>query len=210
MFEALEGGGLAGMYLVRHGETVWNRMGRLQGQADSPLTARGVKQAVALGDLLRVLVGEQDVRLLASPLPRAHQTAVLIAEAMGRDPASITLDGRLKEITLGVRDGYEGWGALDRDFPEEAERRRADPWHYVHPGGESSELVRVRVSPVLAEVMGHPIPSVVIAHGVVNKILRGIHLKLSADAIFALDRPQDVVHRFHADGIDTHQAEPVD
>ncbi len=197
------------MYLVRHGETVWNRMGRLQGQADSPLTVLGVRQATALGDLLRDLVGQREVRLIASPLPRAHQTAVLVAEAMGRDPATIALDDRLKEITLGLRDGYPGWGALDRDFPEEAARRRADPWHYVHPEGESSEMVRIRLAPVLAEVMAHPIPSVVVAHGVVNKILRGIHLRLSTDAVFALDRPQDVVHHFHAKGVDSHQAEPV-
>ena len=42
----------ATIYLLRHGETVWNREGRLQGQRDSPLTARGIAQAGALGDLL--------------------------------------------------------------------------------------------------------------------------------------------------------------
>ena len=62
------------IYLVRHGETVWNQAGRQQGQLDSPLTPKGVEQARAAGRMLqRILPDELDVVLETSPLGRAGQ-----------------------------------------------------------------------------------------------------------------------------------------
>ena len=63
-------------YLLRHGETVWNRIGRLQGQIDVPLTRLGLIQAEAMGRTLSEILetGEQSgpVRMIASPLGRAR------------------------------------------------------------------------------------------------------------------------------------------
>ncbi|WP_415379678.1 histidine phosphatase family protein [Halosimplex sp. TS25] len=76
----------ATVLLVRHGETIWNRDGRIQGWADSTLTERGREQARALGSHLD---SEYDLdRLVASDLQRTRETAALLDEAgIGPDPA---------------------------------------------------------------------------------------------------------------------------
>lgn len=182
------------IYLIRHGETVWNRQGRLQGHLDSPLTLTGARQAEAHGRRLRTLLGTDTLPVIASPLGRTRQTTALICDAAGLSYEAVQFDERLQEITLGEHDGYHGWEALDRDFPEHAAARRAAPWHYQHPGGESTEMVRDRLIPVLDELRAAETAHIVIAHSVVNKILRGIYLGLSEEECFALDRPQ---HGFH-------------
>lgn len=188
----------ATLYLVRHGETVWNRAGRLQGQMDVPLTRLGLAQAEAVGRSLSQTLDGSRPRIVSSPLGRARQTASVIAEHLGIGYEAIEFEPRLMEITLGDRDGYPGWGALDRDFPEEAEARRRDPWNYRHPNGESSQMVQDRVRPVLAGLRAAGGVCVVVAHGVVNKIIRGLYLNLTVEQTFALDRPQDAYFRLQA------------
>lgn len=188
----------ATIYLLRHGETTWNRAGRLQGQLDAPLTRLGLAQVDAAGRTLASILNGAAFRLVASPLGRTRQSAAIIAEHLGVDYDTILWDDRLKEITLGDRDGFPGWGALDRAFPEEAARRNADPWHYRHPNGESSQDVQDRVRPFLSECHAAGGVHVVVAHGVVNKVLRGLYLGLTHEQTFALDRPQDAFHRLEA------------
>lgn len=186
------------VYLVRHGETVWNRAGRLQGQLDAPLTRLGLAQAAAVGQTLATLLNGAPFQISASPLGRTAQSAAIITEILGRDFEAIRWDHRLKEITLGDRDGYPGWTAMDRDFPEEAAKRNADPWNYRHPNGESSQDVQNRVRPVLAEIETQGGIHVIVAHGVVNKIWRGLYHDLTPEQTFALDRPQNAFFRLEA------------
>lgn len=188
----------ATIYLLRHGETTWNRAGRLQGQLDAPLTRLGLAQVDAAGRTLASLLNGTGFRLVASPLGRTRQSATIVAEHLGVDYDAIEWDERLKEITLGDWDGYHGWGALDRDFPHEAERRNADPWNYRYPNGESSQDVQDRVRPFLAECHAAGGVHVVVAHGVVNKVMRGLYLGLTREQTFALDRPQDAFHRLES------------
>ena len=62
------------LYLVRHGETTWNREGRMQGQGDSPLTERGIEQARRIGRTLeRLLDGRMPAVMVTSPLGRARR-----------------------------------------------------------------------------------------------------------------------------------------
>lgn len=181
-------------FLVRHGETIWNREGRLQGHLDSPLTLTGIRQAEAHGRKLAELVAGESLHLHASPLGRTRQTAAILCEIAGLDYAEIRFDARLKEITLGEHDGYPGWEALDRDFPELARERKADPWNYQHPGGESSEMVRRRLRPFIEEQRAKGGTHLIVGHGVTNKVIRGIYLGLSEEECFALDRRQDGFH----------------
>lgn len=209
-FRRLDEPHMSTIYLIRHGETVWNRQGRLQGQLDSPLTLRGVAQAEAVARRLAELLGDEKPRLLASPLGRTKQTAAIIADSLGAGWHEVAFDDRLLEITLGDHDGYHGWEALDRDFPEHAARRQADPWHYRHPNGESSQMVQDRVRPLLEELTRTPGHHVVVAHGVVNKIVRGLYLGLGPEETFRLDRPQDSFHRLSGGRVDVvHAIEPA-
>lgn len=190
------------IYLIRHGETTWNRIGRLQGQADSPLTLRGTKQAEAVGQALRAELAGGSFKFWASPLPRTRQTAAIICDIIEHDYETITFDDRLLEITLGDRDGYQGWRELARDFPKEAEIRRKDPWNFRHPNGESSQMVQGRVRPILREWKMAGGVHVVVSHGVAIKILRGLQLNLNEAETFALNRPQEAFHRLRDDRID--------
>jgi len=186
------------IYLIRHGETVWNRIGRLQGQLDAPLTHVGLAQAHAIGRDLKDLLNGAAPTMVASPLGRTRQSAAIIAEHLEIDFDTIAMDPRLMEITLGEHDGYPGWAAIDRDHPHLAEERRRDPWNFRHPGGESSQMVQDRVRPVVEALKATSGTHVVVAHGVVNKIVRGLYLGLTPEQTFALDRPQNAYFRLEA------------
>lgn len=189
------------IYLLRHGETVWNRIGRLQGQIDVPLTRLGLSQADAMGRTLKEVLGTQPDHLISSPLGRTRQTASIVAEHLGLHFDHIETDPRLMEITLGDFDGAPGWDWINAQLsPEDLDRYHADRWNFRYPNGESSQDVQNRVGPVLEEVRARGGTSVIVAHGVVNKILRGLHLNLSQDQTFALDRPQDAFFRLHPGG----------
>ena len=190
------------IYLVRHSETTWNRIGRLQGRADSPLTLHGTKQAEAAGRCLRPCLVGKDFSVWSSPQRRSRQTAAIICDIIDHDYEDVIIDDRLMDISLGDRDGYVGWHALARDFPDEAEERRRDPWHYCHPNGESSHMVQERVRPLFETWRSAGGTHLVVSHGVPIKILRGLHLGLNEAETYALDRAQDVVHRLSGTVID--------
>src|SRR5579864_3425707 len=94
------------IFLVRHGETEWNRARRYQGWSDSPLTARGVAQAAAIGRGLATIPEAVGAAIVASPLGRARRTAEIIAECL-QYKAPIRFDDRLREISLGSWDGLD-------------------------------------------------------------------------------------------------------
>ena len=94
------------LFLVRHGETMWNRERRLQGHQDAPLTRIGVEQALRVGRTLRGYVGDPgDCQVLVSPLGRCRQTAALICEELDFDYRHCRFDDAIKEIGWGVWDG---------------------------------------------------------------------------------------------------------
>jgi len=84
------------VYLVRHGETVWNAERRIQGQSDSPLTEKGEQQAWQVGERVKHL---GITHIIASDLGRTRRTAEIIADACG---CSVMLDARLRELNMGV------------------------------------------------------------------------------------------------------------
>lgn len=117
--------------LVRHGETIWNRWGKIQGQLDSPLSPEGISQAKTLAERLRL---EQFDILVSSDLGRAITTARCIATHTGR---TASVDTRLRERHYGIFQG------MTRDeaksvYPHEY-ARHDESASYAIPGGESTE-----------------------------------------------------------------------
>ncbi len=93
------------LYYIRHGETDWNVAGRLQGQRDIPLNARGREQASHCGDILRDLFAREgrDAASLdyqSSPLLRARQSMELARAALGLAADGYRTDPALSEICL--------------------------------------------------------------------------------------------------------------
>ena len=136
------------LVLIRHAETLWNREGRLQGTADSPLTSEGSEQARHLGPAMSSLAIEH---ALTSDLSRARATAELAG--LG----SATPDSAWREADLG-----DWTGQLVTDIPDEAFRawRRGE---LSPPNGEGHDQVRERVADALARLDGHN--TAVVTHG---------------------------------------------
>ncbi len=180
------------IYLVRHGETEWNRIGRMQGQLDAPLTTRGEAQARAVGETLAEL-GVDGFDLVASPLGRTRATAAIIARALDRDPEAMTTDERLMEMTWGDWDGLSRAEIEARD-PGAWARRKADRWNYPPPGGgESYAMLARRVGDWLAGLDPER-PLVTVTHGGTGRVVRGLYGGLSQAETLAQEEPQDAIH----------------
>jgi uncharacterized phosphatase len=139
------------LYLVRHGETDWNRQHRIQGLTDIPLNATGRKQARAAGKLLARRAWDG---IYASPLSRATETASIIAAETGlAEPRSVAA---LVERNYGDAEGLN-FIEIDRRYPNRSEV----------PGQESRAEVIERVVPALRELAtAHPGESlIVVSHG---------------------------------------------
>ena len=180
------------IWLVRHGETEWNLEQRHQGRLDSPLTGRGRRQAVALGERLRTAFATDRIdRILTSPLGRARDTAEILAATLELDPSCIAVDARLREISWGTWDGMTA-GEIDRAFPGERDRRRLDRWAYVPVAGESYAMAGERVRE-LFDALSPRHRYLVVGHGAVNRVIRGLCRGLTESEILDLDEPQDAV-----------------
>jgi len=154
---------------VRHGETAWNAVSRLQGQLDIDLNARGRWQAQRAG---QALADSGITTIYCSDLRRAHDTALAIAQHSGIAAAALRLEPGLRERSFGSFQGltYDEVGQL---HPEEALRwKQRDP-HWAPPGGESPTAVHQRVSATLYAIAAqHPGEHIaLVSHGGVLDML---------------------------------------
>jgi broad specificity phosphatase PhoE len=154
------------LYYIRHGETEWNALGKLQGTQDVPINERGWAQAAQAGKILSGLLlhdGHDKVSMpfVASPLGRARKTMELVRETLQLPPQVYTIDERLREIGYGEWEGSTLAEAEARDARLFA-RRLADKWTMAAPGGESYAQVQSRVSAWYFELNAD---TVAVAHG---------------------------------------------
>ena len=181
---------LGPIYLIRHGETVWNRASRLQGHKDTPLTMKGVKQAQSLGFALKgVLKNKTPGFFYSSPIGRAKQTAAIISDIIDFDIERIEYKPSLKEITFGDWDGLNMQEILAQ-YKTSWEKRKTDKWNTSPPNGESFQEAKKRVTHLLDEIANQQ-DVVIVAHGSLNKIIRGCWRNLSEAETLPLDEPQD-------------------
>lgn len=131
--------------IIRHGETEWNRVGRYQGQNDSPLTERGIRQAKAISERL----SHQHFDLMvSSDLGRAVDTARIIAEP--HPTLKRERDERLRERDFGMLTALTRVEALEKHPVEEEGYLTGGP-HYRIPGGESLHDVYERCGIALSD-----------------------------------------------------------
>jgi broad specificity phosphatase PhoE len=183
------------IFLLRHGETVWNRERRVQGQQDSPLTPLGVEQARRYGQRLQAVLQPVDgYRLVASPLGRALHTATIVAETLGRAAHEIATDDRLKEMAWGRWDGMTA-AEIEAQDPELWQARIDDRWTRPPPGGgETQQDILDRATDWLASIET-PARLVVVAHGALGRAIRCAYERLPPAAMLDLDQPQDAFFR---------------
>ena len=159
-------------FFVRHGETDWNREGRLQGQRDIPLNGRGRDQAASVGRILGRLIRRRgldpaDLDFVASPLGRTRATMELLRPAAGLPIQGYRLEDRLKEIAFGDWEGST-WPEIKAVDPTAYAERKRSKWKYAAPGGESYADVVERVRPWIETVKDN---AVVVSHGGVARAI---------------------------------------
>lgn len=156
------------LYLMRHGETLWNAEGRLQGALHSALSARGRRQARWQAQLVAGTPGQR----LSSPQGRARQTARLVF-----GPGAFRSDPALAEIGIGA------WaGRRLADLQAGAPELFAGPplaWYDACPAGEGLAALALRCRRFLDGLQG---PALIVSHGITLRMLR----------LVALDQP---IHR---------------
>ncbi|MCO4846414.1 MAG: histidine phosphatase family protein [Yoonia sp.] len=158
------------LYILRHGETVWNAENRMQGELNSPLTRKGEAQAANQGKILHDL-DLAGFLMISSPQGRAVQTAGIALGAIAQD---VTTDHRLREIGVG------DWSGLCRDNLPLGDGPDALIAQYeAAPNGEGMAAVAVRAAAFLADLKG---PAVLVTHGITSRVLRQM---IAGDAAIA-------------------------
>ena len=186
------------LYLARHGETEANSEHRFSGKRDTPLTEKGLGQAHAIGEILKHEVGMRPrLAFVASPLARAQLTMEIVLSVLGVAENDFATDPRLQEIDLGEWDQLTDEEARARN-PALFDARMADKWNMRVPGGENYEEVAARAA---AWVRGIRTDTFAVSHGALTRILRGLFLGLSWQAMSELDEPQGVVFRIQGNTV---------
>ena len=174
------------LLILRHGETEWNLAGRMQGERDSPLTARGRAQAATQQCLLQRF-GIEGWTPWTSPQGRALATAQI---ALGPRAAELRPDARLREITMGAwtaRKRSEIAATVPHLFRTEADLS----WYDHAPGGEGLESLYARTGAFLSDL---DTPAVIVTHGITSRMLRCHALGLEPGAFDTLPGGQGVVY----------------
>ena len=155
----------ARLFLVRHGQSTWNKEHRIQGQLDPPLSAEGRRQAELLG--LR-LAGRAFAAVYASDLERAFATAEIVGAAVGIAPQP---SENLREVFLGEWEGRTT-EEIAAQYPAAWAAWVDEPDWDVVPGGEGAGPFEVRVAGALDGIVArHPHGDVlVVTHGGVIQV----------------------------------------
>ncbi|WP_138934181.1 histidine phosphatase family protein [Roseovarius arcticus] len=149
------------IWFLRHGQTEWNLAGRIQGRLDSPLTALGRAQAQQQARLIQIIAARVAFGgggIYVSPLGRARQTAALALAGY-----ETVMDARLSEIDTGAWEGR-----LKAELPHGANDLEI---YAAAPDGEGLEALIARVRTFGDTLAG---PSIVVAHGLLGQVLRGL------------------------------------
>lgn len=180
------------LYITRHGETEWNKEGRLQGWKNSNLTEHGRNNAQLLGERLKNVDFEA---IFSSPSGRTQETTDLIR---GDREIPVIYDDNLKEIHMGDWEGKVREDIIEK-YPNEFYAFWHDPVNYTPIGGETFEELRSRAEKVLQRIK-EEIPSgniLIVTHAIMIKtlftIFKGQSVKNLWDPPFIHDTSLTVV-----------------
>lgn len=168
------------MFLVRHAESTWNPMKKIQGQRDPQLSKYGKKEA---GLLAKRFKGLSFDAVYASPLRRAYQTAEIV---VGKK-TKVVLEEGLNEISLGDWEG-KTLHSIRKEYGEMFDRWAVRPTRIRVPGGEDFKAFVKRVKHTLRSIeSAHEGGNVlVVSHGGVISTYATLVLNLPPDDVWCL------------------------
>ncbi len=145
------------LILIRHGETLWNKEGRVQGTSDVELNAAGKKQA----ELLALSLKDHPLEAIhASPLKRARQTAEIINEFHHLD---IQTHWDLMEMDQGDFEGFS-FKELMINEKEFLQKWISDPVSVKMPNGESLSELQKRAWSAMEEIISKSQNALIVSH----------------------------------------------
>lgn len=157
------------IYLVRHGETDYNKNKVFQGQIDSHLTDEGIQQAK---DLAKRLKDCKISKIYCSTLARARDTAKIISEVLKVDVVESPL---LKEQSLGVWEGKNKQEVI-KDLKDKY-GSLMDKKEIIPPQGEGFEKVEERSIPFIEKAIKESSGNIlVVGHALLNRVIIGYYL----------------------------------
>ncbi len=167
------------LIIIRHGETTWNHLHKIQGRADIPLSGLGKKQASLLGN--RFSKARIDV-IYSSKLQRSIKTAKAVASHHPHIKVASTKC--LNEMDWGKWEGLN-FDQIAKRFPKEFEARKRDKYHVAPPNGESSADLKKRIMPFLKGILEkHARHTVlIVGHAGMNRVIVGAILGWSKQKI---------------------------
>jgi len=185
------------LFLVRHGETHFNREDRIGG--DSDLTDQGREQANALAEhfaTIRIPI------IFTSNYKRTLQTAAPIAER--QDPCSIIALPEFNEIHAGICEGMT-YEEIRQKMPHVARARGPNKYRYIYPEGEGYKTMEDRVHRGLKKVFflnNYDENIMIVGHRAVNRMILSSFLSRQEEEIPYIYMPQD---RYYHIQIDPHK-----
>lgn len=177
------------IFFVRHGQTEWNSVQRMQGRWNSDLDGLGREQADANGRLLAPMGIEA---IFSSPLDRARQTTEIIRRHVR---APVIYDERIVEWDCGDWSGHLLSDVMER-WPKEYAALLSDPFHYRGPNCENYPDLFERARPFVEDAMAHRAETLaIVSHGMIGKVMASILLQLREEETLAIFQPNDAVFR---------------
>jgi broad specificity phosphatase PhoE len=143
---------------------------------------------------LRTLHEAASAPIITSPQGRARHTALIIREELeGVGAGAISSDDRLRELTLGAWGGLT-YGEIEKFSPGIFDGDGRYEWWFRAPGGEPYGCFAARLAEWLAE-QDEAAPVIVVAHGLVSRLLRGLYAGLERERALRLPVPHDRIFR---------------
>jgi len=178
------------IYLVRHGQTAWNKEEIFRGRTDVPLDETGLKQAELVGEYFR----ETEIRAIySSPLSRAWQTAERIARNHNLEVQALP---GIIDMSFGNWEGCAHHEIQKMD-PETYRLWKEEPHRVTLPGGEGLDQVRMRALAALEEVIGKDPGKtlILVSHRVINKVLLCAILGLDNSHFWQIKQDTTAINR---------------
>jgi broad specificity phosphatase PhoE len=190
------------IYFIRHGETDWNREGRIQGQIDIALNDTGHQQAIAISRGLKRFLRNTKIDLfVASPLTRTRQTMGYLLSEFDLAASRAETEPAMLELAFGIWEGHFFKDLkTNPQYPKSLEER----FRWRPPDGESYEEGLERVKQWIGRIGG---PTVIVAHGAIGRCLIGLVSGLPPAAIVKAPTPQGHFCRLRDGRIDWFDTE---
>lgn len=187
------------IFVVRHGQTEWNKKGVIQGHSAIPLNEKGKRHAKHIANFLK----NKNISIIySSDLLRAKQTAQTVSKAT---KAKIVFTKALREMNMGKLVGLTHQ-QIPKKFPSYEQCKKLNHYRALGPKSESYFMVEKRVTPFLQKILSsYKKQSVaLVAHEAVNRVILRLLLELEKNETVKIAHPNDCIYE-----VDIHEKKVV-